>query len=156
MVIHNQLKNIFFKITSYLKDIKNNLKKSDTRKIQSTLTNDSISSMDNDEEHVIHSKSDDNIEIMINDEQDEVVKQHFDSLKNRYQNNLDSIKNSRFVFDYLQLLYYEGPTINQNCRGLYIDSPHWIKNRKSTINPINKKDSKCFQYAVRVALNLKK
>ena len=112
MVIHNQLKNIFFKIISYLKDIKNNLKKSDTRKIQSALTNDSISSMDNDEEHVIHSKSDDNIEIMINDEQDEVVKQHFDSLKNRYQNNLDSIKNSRFVFDYLQLLYYEGPTIN--------------------------------------------
>ena len=28
-----------------------------------------------------------------------------------------------------------------------------IKNKKATINPINKKDDKCFQYAVTVALN---
>ena len=107
--------------------------------------------MNNDEEHVVHSKSDDNTEIMVNDEQDKVVKERFDLLKNRYQNNLDSIKNSGFVFDYLQLLYYEGYKINQNRSGSYIDSPYWIK--KSTINSINKKDSKCFQYAVRIALN---
>ena len=41
----------------------------------------------------MHSKSD-NIEIMINDEADEVIKKMFDSLKNRYQNNLESIKGS--------------------------------------------------------------
>ena len=35
----------------------------------------------------------------------------------------------------------------------YIDSPDWIKNKKATINTINKKDNKCFQYAVTVALN---
>ena len=29
----------------------------------------------------------------------------------------------------------------------YINSPDWIKNKKATINPINKKDNKCFQYA---------
>ena len=29
----------------------------------------------------------------------------------------------------------------------------WIKNKKAAINPINKKDNKCFQYAVIVALN---
>ena len=29
----------------------------------------------------------------------------------------------------------------------------WIKNKKATINPINKKDKKCFQYAVTVVLN---
>ena len=39
----------------------------------------------------MHSKSD-NIEIMINDEADEVIKELFDSLKNRYQNNLESMK----------------------------------------------------------------
>ena len=43
----------------------------------------------------MHSKND-NIEIMINDEVNEV----FDSLKNRYQNNLESMKGSEFVFDY--------------------------------------------------------
>ena len=29
---------------------------------------------------------------MINDETDEVIKEHFDSLKDRYQNNLESRK----------------------------------------------------------------
>ena len=61
------------KIRPYLKDIINNLKKSDTWKIQLTIANNFISSIDNDEERVMHSKSD-NIEIMINDEADEVMK----------------------------------------------------------------------------------
>ena len=39
----------------------------------------------------MHSKSD-NIEIMINDEADEFIKYLFDSFKNRYQNNLESMK----------------------------------------------------------------
>ena len=64
-----------------------------------------ISSIDNDEERLMHSKSD-NIEIMINDETQEVIKELFDSLKNRYQSNLESIKGSEFVFDYVHLLYY--------------------------------------------------
>ena len=34
----------------------------------------------------------------------------------------------------------------------YIDSPDWIK-IKTTINPINKNDNKCFQYTVTIALN---
>ena len=50
----------------------------------------------------MHSKNG-NIEIMINDEADEVMKELFDSLKNRYQNNLESMKCNDFVFDYVQL-----------------------------------------------------
>ena len=42
-------------------------------KIQLTIENNFISSIDNDEEHVLHSKSD-NMEIMINDKADEVIK----------------------------------------------------------------------------------
>ena len=36
----------------------------------------------------------------------------------------------------------------------YIDSPDWIKNKKATINPINKKDNQCFStcYNSRVKL----
>ena len=41
----------------------------------------------------MHSKSD-NIEIMINDKADEVIKELFASLKNGYQNNLESMKGS--------------------------------------------------------------
>ena len=44
---------------------------------------------------------------MINHEADRVMKELFDSLKNRYQNNLGSLKGSEFLFDYVQLLYYK-------------------------------------------------
>ena len=54
----------------------------------------------------MHSKSD-NIEIMINNEADEVIKELFHLLKNRYQSNLESMKGSEFVFDYIQLLHYK-------------------------------------------------
>ena len=36
--------------------------------------------------------------------------------------------------------------------GSYIDSPKWLKDKKSTINPKNN-DHKCFQYAATLALN---
>ena len=69
---HYHLNYILIKIKPYLKDI-NNLKKSDTWRIQLAIANNFISSIDNDEKHVMHSKSD-SIEIMINDEADEVIK----------------------------------------------------------------------------------
>ena len=46
----------------------------------------------------MHSKSD-NKEVIINDEADEVKNQLCDSLKNRYQNKLEPLKSSEFVFD---------------------------------------------------------
>ena len=49
------------------------ISKNDTWKIQLATVNKFISSIDNDEECVMHSKSD-NIEIMINDEADQVIK----------------------------------------------------------------------------------
>ena len=45
----------------------------------------------------MHAKSD-NIEIMINDEAGEVIEKLFESLKNRYENNLESMKNGEFFF----------------------------------------------------------
>ena len=62
------------------------------------------------------------------------------------------MKGVEFVLNYVQSLYYRCHKINPNRGESYIDSPDWIKNKKVTINPINKKD-KCFQYAVTVALN---
>ena len=52
----------------------------------------------------MHSKSD-NIEIMMNDKADEIIEELFDSLKYIYQNNLESIKGSELIFDYVQLLF---------------------------------------------------
>ena len=61
------------------------------------------------------------------------------------------MKGSEFVFDYVQLLYYKCHKINPNCGGSYIDSPGWIKNKKATINPINKKGNS--RYAVTAVIN---
>ena len=54
------------KIRLYLKDIITNLKKSNTWKIQLTIADNSIFSIDNDEEHVMLLQND-NIGIMINE-----------------------------------------------------------------------------------------
>ena len=98
-----------------------------------------MSKDDNDEERLMHSKCY-YIEIIIDNEADEVIEELFKSLLNRYQNNLEiSVKGGDFVFDYVNLLYYKCHKINLSRDGSYIDFPDWIKNKKATINPINKK-----------------
>ena len=98
----------------------------------------------------MHSKSD-NIAIMISDEADEVIEELFDSLKNRYQDNLETkLRGTEFVFDCVQLLYYKCHKINLKRGGSCISPPDWTKNKKSTINPISEI---CFQYAVTFTLN---
>ena len=119
------------KIRPYLKYIINNVKNSDTWKIQLTIAINFISSIDNDEELAMHSKSD-NTEIMMNDEADHATKKLSDSLKNRYQNKLESMKGTDFVLDYVHLLYYKCYKSNPNWGGSYIDSPDWIKSKKET------------------------
>ena len=79
---------------------------------------------------------------MINGKEDEVIKELFDSLKNRCQNNLELMKSSEFVLD---CAHYKCNKINPNHGGSYVDSPDWIKNKKVAINPINEKDKNCFQ-----------
>ena len=80
----------------------------------------------------MYSKSD-NIDIMMNEKADEIIEETFNSLKNRSQNNLESLKGSEFVFSYVCLLYYKCHETNLDRGGLY-------KNKKTTVNPINKKD----------------
>ena len=52
-----------------------------------------------------------------------VIKELFNSLKNRYQNNLESMKGRNFVFNYFYLIYFKFHKINPNRGGSYIDSP---------------------------------
>ena len=74
--------------------------RSDTWRIQLTITFNFISSKDdNAEERVMHSKSD-KTEIMIDDEADEALEEPFKSLLYRYQNNLEKLMRiSTFAFD---------------------------------------------------------
>ena len=65
------------------------------------------------------------------------------------------MKKSDFVFDSVDLLFYELHKISLNRGVSYIDSLKWLKNKNVTINPKND-DNKCFQYALTVALNYQK
>ena len=72
----------------------------------------------------------------------------------KYEENLQNkVRGSEFEFDGVNFLYYDFNKTSINRGGSYIDSPKWLKDKKSTINPKNN-DDKCFQYAVTLALNL--
>ena len=75
---------------------------------------------------------------MIANETDEVIKQLFESLLQKYQKGLEeSMKGSDGVFHSVELLHYKCIKISLNRGGSYIDSPHWLKSKKATINPKN-------------------
>ena len=113
---------------------------SDDWTIQLTIVINFICSKDTDEEH----KSD-NIEIMINDKTDEVIEELFQSSLSRYQIGLETLMQcSDFIFDFVNLLYCKSHKINPNRGRSYIDSPDCIKNKKTTINLINKIGNKNF------------
>ena len=90
------------KIRPCLKDIINDLEISEIWYIQLSIANKFICSIDNDEEQIVHSKSD-NIEIIIKDEANKVIKELFESLKNRYSTNLESMNDSECVLHYVHL-----------------------------------------------------
>ena len=45
------------------------------------------------------------------------------------------MRGSDFAFDVVNFLYYDFNKISINRGGSYIDSPKWLKNKKSTLNP---------------------
>ena len=108
-----------------------------------------------DETRIMYTRSD-NIEIMFGDDNDDIIEQLFESLLKKYEENLQNkMRGSEFEFDGVNFLYYDFNKTSINRGGSYIDSPKWLKDKKSTINPKNN-DDKCFQYAVTLALNLDK
>ena len=62
------------------------------------------------------------------------------------------MRGSDFEFDGINFFNYNFNKTSIYRGGSYIDSPKWLKDKKSTINPKNN-DLKCFQYAATLALN---
>ena len=124
--------------------------------IKLTMAINFISSKYSDETRTMHTKSN-NVEIMVGSETNEIIEDLFESFLQKYQEGLEkSMRGSEFVYDSVDVLYYNLNKVSLSRGGSYIDSPKWVKNIKATINPQNKKDGKCFQYALTVALNYKK
>ena len=73
-----------------------------------------------------------NIEIMMSNEKVEIIEKLFKSLLENYHKDLEeSMRESEFVPDNIDLLYYHLQKIGLKRGGSYIDSPEWLKNKKS-------------------------
>ena len=66
------------------------------------------------------------------------------------------MEGSEFVFGSVNSLCYDLNKTSLDRGGSHIESQKWISAKKATINPQNKKDDKCFQYVLTVALNYEK
>ena len=100
-----------------------------------------------DETRVMNTRSD-NEEFMNGDDTNEIIKLLFQSFLQRFEENLqEKMRGSDFEF-----FYYNFNKMSIYRGGSYIDSPKWLKDKKSTRNPKNN-DHKCFQYAATLPLN---
>ena len=82
-----------------------------------------------------------------------IIEELFKSFLQKYQEGLEeSMRESEFIFDSVDALYYNLNKVSLDRGGSYIDSPKWLKNKKATIN-LKNNDHKCFQYPLTVALN---
>ena len=78
-----------------------------TWKIQLTIAIDFVSSRDVQEERVMYSKSN-NIKFTSYNDTNEVANELFNSLRSRYQDNLEkSMRGSEYIFDSVQLMHYK-------------------------------------------------
>ena len=95
-----------------------------------------------------------NVEIMISSDTNEIDKELSESIIQKYQELMEySTKKSDIILEGVELMNYDTNKITINRGGSNIESPTWLKSKKCTINPQNKNDKNCFQYALTVALN---
>ena len=106
-----------------------------------------------DETRAMYTSSD-NEELMSGDDTNEIIKLLLESFLQRFEENLQNkMRGLQFEFDGINFFYYSLNKTSIYRGATYIDSPKWLKDKKSIINPKNN-DDKCFQYAVTLALNL--
>ena len=83
-------------------------------------------------------------------------KNFFSRFFSRYQIELETLmRSSKFIFDYIDSLYYKRYKINVKRDESYISSPTGSKFTKqhNIVNTVNRDDDKCFQHATTLPLN---
>ena len=67
------------------------------------------------------------------DKTDEIVDELFEPFSQNHKKYFDkSLRQIEFIFDSVDLLYYNLQKTNLNKKGSsYIDSPEWLKNKKA-------------------------
>ena len=143
-------------IKTYLEDLINEKKNKGEWKLQLTTKISFVSlKPDSDETRLMYARSN-NAEFMNGSETEEIIESLCRSLLQKYNDDLqEKMKGSDFVFNGINYFYYEFIRVSISKGGSYIDSPKWLKDKKSTVNQKNN-DNKCFQYATTLALNFNK
>ena len=118
------------------------------------MLNNCISFKNFEETCSIYSLSD-NIEIFMGIDTDDIIDKLFDTILQRFQEARETSneRGSEFIHENVDLLYYYFYKIDMKREESYTEPHEWLKNKKATINPKNKNDDNCFQYAITVALN---
>ena len=113
-----------------------------------------ISSRDTGETRTIHMS--DNENIIQGSETDNIIKNLSESFLDNYQKEEQITGGgSGFAFESVELMDYKLHKTSLKRSRSYIESPAWLKNKGARINPRNKKDNKCFQYALKYRKNIK-
>ena len=82
----------------------------------------------------IHSE---NPSVFIGYETDNIIKELFKLLLEEYQDSLKrNMKSSDLVFDCVDALYYKFHKTSLNRGGSYVDSPEWLKNKKTMMTNV--------------------
>ena len=122
-------------------------------KIQLTMQINFIASLDPGEICTMDSKSD-SVEITMGNETDDTIKELFKSFLEKYQEKLEEkMKDSKFVFESVNLFYYSLHKTTLRRGNSYIKSSRWLRNKRARINPQNYYVNNCFQYSRTAALN---
>ena len=121
------------------------------------MQNKCISAENIEETPTIYSASE-SIEIFMGSDTEDVIDTFFNTILQRFQQAQETSndRGSDFIPESVELLYYYFRKINIRRAESYIMSPDWIVNKKVTINPKNKRDNKCFQWATILELNYNK
>ena len=119
-------------IEKYLRKLINQCKKGEW-KIQLIVEINFISlKPGSDETRIMYTRSD-NEEFMNGNDTNEILKSLFESFLQRFEENLqEKMRGSDFEFDGINFFYYNFNKTSIYRGGSYIDSPKWLKDKKST------------------------
>ena len=98
-------------------------------KIQLKIAINFISSKYSDETGTMHTKNN-NVEIVMGSETDEIIEELFIYFFQKYQGLEELTRESEFVFNNVNALYYNLNKVDLSRVGSYIDSLKWMKNKK--------------------------
>ena len=120
-------------------------------KIQISMRVNFISSKNTGENRIINVWSD-NVSILRGSDKDNIIREMFRSFLRNYQQELNIIKGSDFLFESVELMDYKLHRVRLRRGGSYVKSPKWLANKKAT-NPKNKNDYECLRWSIISALN---